>query len=88
MIMGLIFLCGIANFAIHKAVLESGHPLVSALPDALRAHGGRVSLGLEFLLLLIALSLTRSGWHAVGWLYAGYSALNALAGWMLLTRRM
>ena len=88
MTIGLLFLFGIANFAIHKAVLESGHPMVAALPTVLRDQGGRLSLGLEFLLLLVALLLAGNGSWAAAWTYGCYSVINAATGWLLLTRRM
>lgn len=82
-----LFLLGTANFAIHKAVLESGHPLVGALPAALRARGGRLSLLFEFLMLLGSMLLTVNGWPTAAWVYGFYSVLNAITGWLLLTER-
>jgi hypothetical protein len=43
------FLLGIANFAMHKAVLESRHPMLAQMPW-MGLMGGRFSLALEFLL--------------------------------------
>ena len=34
----MIFVLGIANFAMHKAVLESGHPLVGQMPALVPAQ--------------------------------------------------
>ena len=51
----LIFLLGIANFAVHKAVLESRHPLLGQVPMFFHLLGGRFSLIVEFLMLLGAL---------------------------------
>jgi hypothetical protein len=41
-----IFVLGIANFAMHKAVLESGHPLVGRMPWFVHMLGGRAEAGL------------------------------------------
>lgn len=84
----LVFLLGVANFAMHGAVLASGHPLLGQMPWYVHLLGGRVSLAAEFLLLLAALLLT---YHvAPGWAlgYLGYTLLNALGAWLILTRRV
>ncbi|MFA6218771.1 MAG: hypothetical protein WC692_03220 [Erythrobacter sp.] len=39
MVLGLLFVCGVLNFALGKAMLESGHPVVASLPPALRRGG-------------------------------------------------
>lgn len=86
--LAILFLLGVANFAIHKAVLESGHPLLGTLPAAFRARGGRLSLLFEFLVLLGSMLLTAHGWLAAAWTYGLYSALNAITGWLLLNDRV
>lgn len=88
MMLALLFALGTANFALHKAVLESGHPLLDALPQFYRAHGGRISLGFEFLVLLAAMLLAGNGWTAMGYAYAIYSLFNFLSGWLVLTDRL
>ena len=50
--------------------------------------GGRFSLALEFLLLVGALLLAATGHPGWGWAYLAYSALNGLAGWLILSRRV
>jgi hypothetical protein len=84
----LIFLLGVGNFAMHKAVLESGHPLLGHVPWFMHLLGGRAGLITEFLLLLAALLLVAEGYSAWGWAYFGYSALNGVAAWLILTRRV
>lgn len=84
----LIFLFGIGNFTLHKAVLESRHPMLEQLPWMSSAHGGRISLGLEFLLLLGAMLLVGEGGSGWAWGYAAYSSLNALSAWLILTHRV
>ena len=83
----LTFLLGIGNFAMHKAVLESRHPMLAQMPW-MGMLGGRFSLALEFLLLLGALLLAATGHPGWGWAYLAYSALNGLAGWLILSRRV
>lgn len=84
----IIFLLGVANFALHRAVLESGHPLLGSAPWYVHLLGGRISLVTEFLLLFAALLLAAQGWPWLVWAYLGYSALNGLGGWLVLTGRV
>lgn len=83
-----IFILGVANFAMHKAVLESGHPLVAQLPWSVHRFGGRMTLAIEFLVLLGAMLLVGAGFTGWGWAYFGYTLLNALTAWLILTRRV
>jgi len=84
----LVFVLGVANFAMHKAVLESGHPLLGRMPWLVHKLGGKASLLAEFLVLLGAMLLVATGNHAWGWAYCGYTALNAVAAWLIVTRRV
>lgn len=84
----IVFLLGVANFAMHGAVIHSGHPLLAEKRWYLHRLGGRVTLATEFLLLLAALLLAAQGWTWPAWAYCGYSLLNALAVWLILTRRV
>ncbi|MGE3690667.1 MAG: hypothetical protein AB7F98_04730 [Novosphingobium sp.] len=88
MAISLLFLFGIANFALHKAVLESDHPLLGQMPRFLHLFGGRGSLLVEFLMLLGAMTLVAQGSQFWVWGYAGYSAINGLAAWMILSDRL
>lgn len=83
-----LFLLGIANFALHKAVIESRHPVLMQAPWLFRPLGGRFSLILEFLILLGAMALAASGAGGWAWAYAFYSMLNALSAWMILSGRI
>ena len=83
----LTFLLGIGNFAMHKAVLESRHPMLAQLPW-FGVMGGRFSLAVEFMLLIGALLLAASGHSAWGWAYLAYSALNGISAWLILSRRV
>lgn len=88
MVLALLFVLGIANFALHKAVLESGHPLLDALPGFYRASKGRVSLAFEFGVLLAAMLLASDLWPGALWAYIVYSAANFLSGWLVLSGRI
>lgn len=83
-----IFLLGIGNFALHRAVLESGHPMLAQPRWYLHRLGGRVTLATEFLLLFAAMLLAAQGWTWVAAVYAGYTALNAVAAWLIISRRV
>lgn len=84
----LTFLFGIGNFALHKAVLESGHPMLRQLPWMSNMRGGRFSLGLEFMVLLGAMLLVGQGATGWAWGYAAYSLLNGFSAWLILTHRL
>lgn len=88
MLLGILFILGMINFAVHKAVLESNHPLLDALPGAFRAGGGRVSLAFEFFVLLMAMLLVAHDWPAAAWGYAICSLLNGTTAWLLLNGRI
>jgi len=82
------FLLGIANFAFHKAVLESRHPLVESMVARGKASMAKFTLAAEFVALLGALLLVANEHYFWGWTYLGYSLFNAVSGWLILTRRI
>lgn len=84
----LTFLLGIGNFALHKAVLESRCGLLARMPAGARGLGGRISLAVEFAVLLGALLLVANGYPGWGWVYLVYSLLNGGAAWLILSRRI
>lgn len=83
-----LFLLGIANFAMHKAVLDSGHPLVGQTSWFVHMLGGRFSLLVEFLMLLGAMLMVDAGSFGWAWAYALYSVVNGLAAWLILSGRV
>ena len=87
-VLAVIFVLGVGNFALHKAVLESGHALLGQVPGYIHMLGGRLSLVTEFLVLLAALLLAANGWPVLVWAYLAYSALNAISAWLILTNRV
>jgi hypothetical protein len=84
----IIFVLGVGNFALHAAVLKSGHPLLGQMPGFVHKLGGRLTLVAEFFVLLAAMLLAANGFAGLVWAYGGYSALNALSSWLILTRRI
>jgi hypothetical protein len=84
----LAFLLGIGNFAAHRAVLDSDHPLLARAPWFFHMMGGRFSLGLEFAMLLGAMLMIAQGSASWAWLYAIYSAVNLGAALLIVTRRI
>ena len=88
MLVIVLFLLGIGNFAVHKAVLQSGHPMLDALPSFYKSGGGLLSLWFEFLLLLVAMLLGANGYAGMGAAYAIYSVFNFGTAWMVLTGRI
>lgn len=88
MVIFFVFLLGVGNFALHRAVLSSGHPALGQMPWLVRGPGARASLVLEFALLLTALLLAAQGHPGWAAAYFVYSALNALAAWLILSRRL
>lgn len=75
---GAIFGAGVANFAMHRWILESDNPLVQAatLPVT-RALGRQATYVLEFALLIGALWLAQERGIVALTLYGIYTALNA-----------
>jgi hypothetical protein len=84
----IIFLLGVANFALHRAIRDSGHPLLGQMPWFYHALSQRLSLVVEFLMLLAGLLLAAEGvaWGALG--YLAYSLLNAASAWLILSGRV
>jgi hypothetical protein len=83
-----IFIMGVANFAMHKAVLESGHPMLAQLPSIFRSPGGKISMIVEFLMLLGTMLVVANGANQWVWGYVAYSVMNALSAWLILSQRI
>ena len=82
------FLFGIANFAMHKAVLESRHPMLGQVPWFYHLLGGRFSMLVEFAMLLGTMLMISTGSVGWAWGYAIYSLVNALSAWLILSHRI
>lgn len=83
-----VFCLGVLNFAAHRAVLESGHPMLAQVPWLLQPLGGRLSLIVEFVMLLGAMIMAAAGSVGWAWIYAAYTAINALAAWLIARDRI
>ena len=84
----IIFLLGIANFALNAAVFARGHPMFARLPQASQTLGRRAALVSEFAVLFFALLLSVRGWPGYAWAYGAYTAINAGAAWFILKARV
>jgi hypothetical protein len=83
------FFLGIGNFAMHKAVVESGHPFVEDTKYYFGRHFGRHgSYILEFAILAGAMLIAYDSGLWIMVTYFIYTALNAVAAWMLLSGRV
>jgi hypothetical protein len=83
-----LFLLGVGNFAMHKAVLESRHVILAQMPWLFKPLGGKFSLIIEFGLLLGSMLLADGG--SIGWVwgYTIYSALNGWSAWLILSGKI
>lgn len=88
MALAILFCLGVANFAAHKAVLESDHPLLAQMPWLFEPLRGRLSLIVEFIVLAGAMLLVDSGSSGWAWAYAAYSLMNGISAWAILTGRV
>lgn len=82
------FLLGMGNFACHRAVIVSGHRMLSEIPPRTLRIARASSLTLEFGLLCGALYAATEGATHWVWLYAGYFLVNLGAAWSIVSRRI
>ena len=83
-----IFVLGVANFALHRAVLESRHPLVNHIPWQSNRAGGWMSLGIEFIMLLVAMEMSARGSEGWVWAYGMYTLANGSGAWLILNGKV
>jgi hypothetical protein len=83
-----LFILGVGNFAMQRAVLASGHPMMMRAPWAMHRMGAVFTLLVEYLMLLACMLMTAQG--SVGWVwgYGLYTAANGFAAWLILSRRI
>lgn len=82
------FLLGMGNFACHRAVIASGHRMLTEIPPRTLRIAQSASLALEFCLLCGAMYAALAGAVHWVWLYAGYFLINLGAAWSIVTRRI
>lgn len=84
----IIFLCGIGNFAMHKAMLESDHPLIAEARGSFRKILGPYgSYILEFFMLVAALIFANMGMLSAVIFYFVYTLANCAAAWVLFSNK-
>lgn len=82
-----IFFAGIANFALHRAMVESDDPVVIAALKPFRDKlGPYATYSVEFLFLVSALTITGQSWFLGLIIYGIYTALNFAAFSMIQNR--
>lgn len=82
-----IFFAGIANFALHRAMVESDDPvIVAALKPFRDKLGPYATYSVEYLFLVAALTLTGQHWFSGLMIYGIYTALNFAAYSMIHNR--
>lgn len=88
MLLTICFLLGIANFYVHKAVAESGHPFVEETKLYVGRYVGPYgSYAIDLALLIGAMWLAHAGSLWALLLYAAYTAINGVATWLLLSNK-
>lgn len=88
MSIALVFVMGVANFALHRAVLSTRHPMLAETALMRSKIGGRLTLAIEFVVLIAALGFAYGGSAWAIFAYGGYTIANALAAWLILSRRI
>jgi hypothetical protein len=84
----LAFFLGIGNFAAHKAVLESKHPILQQAPWFFALLGGRFSLLVEFTMLAGTMLMVANGANGWALFYAVYSGVNFTSAWLITSGRI
>ncbi len=80
---------GIANFAMHKAVAESGHPFVEDTKRYFGRHFEQYgSYAIELVMLTGAMLFAYEGSLIIAFIYWVYTGMNTLATWLLLSGRV
>ncbi|MGB7409336.1 MAG: hypothetical protein WA908_12605 [Pontixanthobacter sp.] len=88
MALAFLFMLGIANFAMHRAVIESDHPMIRQIPWFATENGRRLAFATEFCVLLAAMLLVANGWAGIALGYLFYSMINGVSGWLILSGRV
>ena len=82
------FLLGICNFALHHAIMDSGHTLLGKMPWFYHALGGRFTMIVEFMLLFAALMFAADDVVSGPIAYVIYSVLNSFSAYLILTNKV
>lgn len=85
----ILFICGVINFACHKATMDSDHPVMEQTRKSMQKFaGGRGSYILEFVILLSAMGFAEMGSAIAVPAYGIYTAINGLAAYLILSGKM
>jgi hypothetical protein len=77
---------GVGNFAMHRAVSDSGHPMWRT-PWTRNHWGAHFGLLTEYLMLLACMLMTAQG-RRLGLGLRLYTMANGVAAWLILSRRI
>ncbi len=89
MLLFMVFLSGIANFASQKAVMESGHPFVQSVREHFgQVAGERLGLFLDYTILVAAMYIAAKGNWIMPTIYFSYTAFNLFAAYLIINRRV
>ncbi len=84
----IVFFCGIGNFAMHKAMMESDHPLITdARKSFWKFLGPYGSYILEFFMLAAALIFANMGMLSSVIFYGIYTLANGAGALVLLSNK-
>jgi len=84
----IIFFCGIGNFAMHKAMMESNHPMIiEARMSFAKFLGPYGSYVLEFGMLAAALIFANMGMLSAVIFYAVYTLANGAGALVLFSNK-
>ncbi|MEW4467934.1 hypothetical protein AB1K62_08900 [Parasphingorhabdus sp. JC815] len=84
----IIFICGIGNFAMHKAMMESDHPMITEARGSFsKLLGPYGSYILEFLMLAAALVFANMGMLMAVIFYGIYTLANGAGAYALFSNR-
>ncbi len=87
MMIFVIFVCGIANFAMHRAVMESNHRMIADVRESMtRFMGPYGTYVLEFFMLLSALIFANLEMTMSVVFYGFYTAINGAGAWFVLSQ--
>jgi hypothetical protein len=84
----IIFICGIGNFAMHKAMMESDHPMITEARGSFsKLLGPYGSYILEFFMLTAALIFANLGMLSAVIFYGIYTLANGAGAYVLFSNK-
>ncbi|GAB5482156.1 hypothetical protein [Sphingorhabdus sp. EL138] len=84
----IIFICGIGNFAMHKAMMESDHPMITEARGSFsKLLGPYGSYILEFAMLAAALIFANMGMLSAVFFYGIYTLANCAGAYVLFSNK-